>query len=102
MPSMVRFIIAIAVFALPLTGPGGGSALAQKRAVPSGGAEIQLSFAPIVRKVGPAVVNIYTKRVVQQRPASPFFDDPFFRRFFGESSPSAAAGNAWRIPSARA
>ncbi len=87
MPSMVRFIFAIAVFALPLTGLFGGSALAQKRTVPSGGAEVQLSFAPIVRKVGPAVVNIYTKRVVQQRPASPFFDDPFFRRFFGESSP---------------
>ncbi len=87
MPSMVRFIIAVAVIALPLTASGAGVALAQKRTVPSGDAEIQLSFAPIVRKVGPAVVNIYTKRVVQQRPASPFFDDPFFRRFFGESSP---------------
>lgn len=87
MPSMVRVIVAIAVIALPLAGLGAGAAVAQKRAVPSGGAEIQLSFAPIVRKVGPAVVNIYTKRVVQQRPASPFFDDPFFRRFFGESSP---------------
>ena len=87
MPSMVRIITAIAVVALTLIGPGAGTALAQKRAVPSGDTEIRLSFAPIVRKVGPAVVNIYTKRVVKQRPASPFFDDPFFRRFFGESSP---------------
>jgi serine protease Do len=84
---MVRIITAIAVVALTLIGPGAGTALAQKRAVPSGDTEIRLSFAPIVRKVGPAVVNIYTKRVVKQRPASPFFDDPFFRRFFGESSP---------------
>ena len=87
MPSMVRIITAIAVIALTLIGPGVDTALAQKRAVPSGDTEIRLSFAPIVRKVGPAVVNIYTKRVVKQRPASPFFDDPFFRRFFGESSP---------------
>ncbi len=87
MPSMVRFIAAFALILLPLIGPGAGPASAQKRAVPSGDAEIRLSFAPIVRRVGPAVVNIYTKRVVKQRPASPFFDDPFFRRFFGESSP---------------
>ena len=87
MPSMVRIITAIAVVALTLIGPGVDTALAQKRAVPSGDTEIRLSFAPIVRRVGPAVVNIYTKRVVKQRPASPFFDDPFFRRFFGESSP---------------
>lgn len=87
MPSMVRFIAAFALILLPLIGPGTGPASAQKRAVPSGDAEIRLSFAPIVRRVGPAVVNIYTKRVVKQRPASPFFDDPFFRRFFGESSP---------------
>lgn len=87
MPSMVRFIAAFALILLPMIGPGAGPASAQKRAVPSGDAEIRLSFAPIVRRVGPAVVNIYTKRVVKQRPASPFFDDPFFRRFFGESSP---------------
>jgi Do/DeqQ family serine protease len=87
MPSMVRFIAAFALILLPLIWPGASPALAQKRAVPSGDAEIRLSFAPIVRRVGPAVVNIYTKRVVKQRPASPFFDDPFFRRFFGESSP---------------
>jgi len=51
---------------------------------PAGTAEMQLSFAPIVRKVAPAVVNIYTKRVVETRPISPLFNDPFFRRFFGD------------------
>ncbi|MPY76792.1 MAG: Do family serine endopeptidase [Alphaproteobacteria bacterium] len=59
---------------------------AQQRAVPSGKEQIQLSFAPIVRKAAPAVVNIYTKRLVQER-VSPFADDPFFRRFFGDGSP---------------
>src|SRR5690606_41608705 len=42
-----------------------------------------LSFAPIVRQAAPAVVNIYTRRVVETR-ASPFFNDPFFQRFFGD------------------
>ena len=50
--------------------------------VPESRGEIALSYAPLVKKVAPAVVNIYTKRVVQER-ASPFFNDPFFRQFFG-------------------
>ncbi|MCA1939374.1 MAG: DegQ family serine endoprotease [Caenispirillum bisanense] len=55
------------------------------RVVPQDRAEISLSFAPVVKAVTPAVVNIYTKTVVQQRqPVSPLFNDPFFRRFFGD------------------
>jgi serine protease Do len=52
--------------------------------VPASRQEMTLSFAPLVRKTAPAVVNIYTKKVVQQRQFGPLFDDPFFRRFFGE------------------
>src|SRR3990172_11929891 len=45
---------------------------------------MQQSFAPLVKKTSPAVVNIYTKRVVQERVGSisPFFNDPFFNQFF--------------------
>ena len=57
-----------------------------ERAVPETRQEIQLSFAPVVRAAAPAVVNIYSRRVVQAR-VSPLFDDPFFRRFFGQGSP---------------
>ncbi|HSR70776.1 MAG TPA: Do family serine endopeptidase, partial [Kiloniellales bacterium] len=32
----------------------------------------------------PAVVNIFSKKVVRQRGLSPLFSDPFFRRFFGD------------------
>jgi len=46
-------------------------------------ADVKLSFAPIVERAAPAVVNIYTRRVIQQR--SPFAGDPFFERFFGGS-----------------
>jgi Do/DeqQ family serine protease len=59
----------------------GGGAFAQS--VPVSRAEIAYSFAPIVKQVAPAVVNIYTRRVVQNQPASPFFNDPFFQQFFG-------------------
>jgi len=55
---------------------------AVERTVPQSAQEISLSFAPLVKRVSPAVVNVYASRVVQQR-VSPFMDDPFFRRFFG-------------------
>ena len=58
-------------------------AQAQKQ-VPTSQAEIKLSFAPLVKKSAPAVVNIFTRKTVRQRSFSPLFDDPFFRRFFGE------------------
>lgn len=50
--------------------------------VPSSQAQIDMSFAPLVREASPAVVNVYTRRVVAQR-ASPFANDPIFREFFG-------------------
>lgn len=78
-----------ALFAGLLPGVIGAASpvLADVRAVPGSEPQIRLSFAPVVRKVAPAVVNIYAKRVVRERAVSPFFDDPFFRRFFGEDSP---------------
>ncbi len=52
--------------------------------VPASIQQMQLSFAPLVKKTGPAVVNIYAKHVVQEqtRAMSPFFNDPFFNQFF--------------------
>jgi Do/DeqQ family serine protease len=40
-----------------------------------------LSYAPIVQRVQPAVVNVYAAKIVQNR--NPLLDDPVFRRFFG-------------------
>ena len=56
-------------------------ALAQDRKVPSSPAELRLSYAPIVQRVQPAVVNVYAAKMVQNR--NPLLDDPIFRRFFG-------------------
>jgi Do/DeqQ family serine protease len=61
--------------------------------VPASRAELQLSFAPVVKRVAPAVVNVYGLKAVAQR-NNPFFDDPFFRRFFG--------GQGFGIPGERA
>lgn len=59
----------------------GASAFAQEREIPSSREQVVFSYAPLV-KISPAVVNIYTKRVVTKR-VSPFGNDPFFERFFG-------------------
>jgi Do/DeqQ family serine protease len=50
------------------------------RLAPQSGA--RLSLAPVVKKVAPAVVNVYASRV-DTMPRNPLFDDPIFRRFFG-------------------
>lgn len=58
-----------------------GPASAQR--LPDSREEIQLSFAPLVQRSAPAVVNVYSERVVRQS-RSPFAGDPFFDRFFGD------------------
>ncbi len=55
-------------------------AAAQQRFVPSQ-SELRASYAPVVNRVAPAVVNVYAARMVQNR--NPLFEDPVFRRFFG-------------------
>ena len=37
----------------------------QTRQVPESRQEIQLSFAPLVERTAPAVVNIYTRKIVR-------------------------------------
>ncbi len=49
--------------------------------VPQSQKEIAISFAPLVKSVAPAVVNIYATRVVESRP-NPFESDSLFRDFF--------------------
>src|SRR6188508_3795000 len=59
-------------------------ALGQERVVPESQVAVKQSFAPVVKKVAPAVVNVYVQHRVEQT-VSPFLDDPFFRQFFGDS-----------------
>ncbi len=41
-----------------------------------------ISFSPAIEQASPAVVNVYTTKIVQRR-LSPLFRDPFLQRFFG-------------------
>ena len=70
-------LLAAFLISILITAP----ALAQDRRVPSSAAELRLSYAPIVQRVQPAVVNVYAAKVVQNH--NPLLDDPIFRRFFG-------------------
>src|SRR5262247_948943 len=58
------------------------------RRVPSSANELRLSYAPVVRRAAPAVVNVYAAKMVTVR--NPLLDDPIFRRFFG--APGAPGG----------
>ena len=85
MPYLLR--IAAAALLVPLFS---ASVLAQASVtvprLPQSRAEISLSFAPVVKKAAPAVVNVYASRIVKQA-RNPLFDDPFFRQFFGDQFP---------------
>jgi len=61
------------------------SGQAQNRAVPQSRQQVQLSYAPLVKRAAPAVVNIFTAKTVNTRRNVPLFNDPFFRRFFGDN-----------------
>ena len=62
--------------------PAQAQAPAPQRQVPGDRAAVQLSYSPLVKRVIPAVVNVYASRVERQVP-NPLFDDPIFRQFFG-------------------
>jgi len=79
LPMRLRFL------ALPLLAAlvaAGADVSAQERRVPASPNEVRLSYAPVVQRAAPAVVNVYAARAVATT-RNPFLDDPIFRRFFG-------------------
>ncbi len=73
---MMRALLSLLMVALLWSAPSFAQAVPQSRE------QLQFSFAPVVKQAAPAVVNIYTKKVVKN--VSPMFSDPFFRHFFGD------------------
>ena len=71
-------------FVLALALALGMPARAADPGVPISREQIALSYAPVVKRATPAVVNIYSRKEVPTRVFTPLFDDPFFRRFFGD------------------
>jgi Do/DeqQ family serine protease len=77
-PMMLHRFVPLAVLLAVAAQP---AAAQDTRVVPSSPAQITLSYAPVVKRVAPAVVNVYAAKVVESR--NPLLDDPIFRRFFG-------------------
>ena len=74
--------VGVALLGGLLGGFWGAPVEARKRA-PLSRAELQLSFAPVVKKAAPAVVNVYVRHQAIVRRRSPMLDDPLLRFFFG-------------------
>ena len=63
----------------------------EPREIPSGSVREMapiLSYADVVDRVAPAVVTIRSSKRVRAPQQFPFFDDPFFRQFFGSGGGS--------------
>src|SRR6185312_3024744 len=67
--------LAAVLFVLPQ------GAAAQDRVVPPSAEALRMSYAPIVKRVVPAVVSVSAAKTVANR--NPLMEDPCFRRFFG-------------------
>jgi Do/DeqQ family serine protease len=76
-PNLLGLLALLLVSQVP---PG---ASAQERRLPASTNELRLSYAPVVQRVAPAVVNVYAAKTVAMANRNPFMDDPIFRRFFG-------------------
>jgi serine protease Do len=63
---------------------------------------IATSFSPVVKKVAPSVVKVFTKqkgKVVTQGGFGPGMGNPMFREFFGDESPfGPGGGRQFRTP----
>ncbi len=79
---LIRIIIALLVVCPLAFALAPVLAQDETRIVPETREQVQLSFSPLVKKVSPTVVNIYTKRAVTRSAVHPFLNDPAFAPFF--------------------
>src|SRR5215207_3586943 len=88
--SLMRRTHALAIAVAALGCAGVASAQPAPRAAPESKAQIQLSFASVVKQVAPSVVNVYGSRADRnQRNAAM---EEFMRRFFGGGGPDGPGG----------
>src|SRR5215213_3395173 len=84
----MRLLNLAAAFAAALLGAAG--AQAQDRAVPQSRAQVQLSYAAVVKEAAPSVVNVYGARVERRQQNAAI--EEFMRRFFGDGGPGSPGG----------
>jgi serine protease Do len=54
------------------------------------------SYSPVVKKVAPSVINIYSSRIVKERLyQNPLMADPYFRQFFGDQGSEVTSRDNW-------
>ncbi|MBL0403053.1 DegQ family serine endoprotease [Microvirga aerilata] len=88
---MRRSSFRLPLVALALVLGAAGSEAQTQRAVPESRAQVQLSFAPIVRQTAGAVVNVYASRSERRQNAAM---EEYFRRFFGDNAPGVPRGRS--------
>jgi len=71
----------------PESGPAPRAEPEIRQAAPLSRGQGPVSYSAAVEQAAPAVVNVYSSRVVE-REAHPLMSDPFFRQFFGDELPS--------------
>jgi serine protease Do len=82
-------LVMVAVFHLTSWGKGAEPAIKVETTPVNRDAKLGASFAPVVKKAAPSVVNIYSTHIVHERlMRNPLLNDPFFRQFFGDQFPN--------------
>src|SRR5215468_639532 len=81
---LTRLVSAVVLAAAPFAAPAQDRGV--ERRVPSSANEVRLSYASVVQRAAPTVVNVYAAKTVTNR--NPFMDDPIFRRFGGGDNPN--------------
>jgi Do/DeqQ family serine protease len=76
---MRSFHIALAAIWFTFTASAQDALPPPEAAPPETAAELSSTFAPVVKRVAPAVVNVYAKTIVR----NPYAGDPFYEEFYG-------------------
>jgi len=79
---LIRTVALMMAAALAMAGPLHAE---DAKVAPTSRAEMQMSFAPLVKRTAGTVVNVYAEKLVE-RPA--LYSDPFFQQFFGQQLPN--------------
>jgi serine protease Do len=87
--AIVGALLVVAFFHLTSWGKEAGPALKVENTPVNRDAKLGASFAPVVKKAAPSIVNIYSTHIVHERlMRNPLFNDPFFRHFWGGQLPN--------------
>ncbi|MEM7639933.1 MAG: Do family serine endopeptidase [Pseudomonadota bacterium] len=90
---LVGIVLVLVALVLVIMSPLYGSASAQgfwEKVVPETQADIELSYAPLVKQVSPAVVNVYTTKTVQRGVS---VQEMMFGRRFGGPQTQSSLGS---------